>query len=235
MTALGARPSALGRGGPRFATVILDVDSTLAGIEGIDWLARRRGGDLGARIAALTDRAMNGEIPLDAVYGERLALVRPTAAELDALGEAYCAAVAPGAAAAVTALRAAGVRIIVLSGGLLRPILSLARLVGVPAEDVHAVRVDVGAGGMYAGFDAASPLAREGGKLVVARELALARPVLAVGDGITDAEMRPAVDAFALFTGFVRREAAARAADVELSSFDQLVPFVLPPPDSNAS
>jgi len=224
----------LGRAAPRFATVILDVDSTLAGIEGIDWLARRRGGDLGARIAALTDRAMNGEIPLDAVYGERLALVRPTAAELDALGAAYCEAVAPGAGAAVMALRGAGVRIVIVSGGLLQPILSLARLVGVPAEAVHAVRVDVNADGTYAGFDTASPLAREGGKLVVARALAPARPVLAVGDGITDAEMRPAVDAFALFTGFVRREVAARAADVELSSFDQLVSFVLPSPDSSA-
>lgn len=235
MTAPGSRLSALGPGRPRFATVILDVDSTLSGIEGIDWLARRRGGDLGARIAALTDRAMNGEIPLDAIYGERLALVRPTAAELDALGEAYCEAVAPGAVAAVMALRAAGVRIIIVSGGLLRPILTLARLVGVPAEEVNAVRVDVDERGEYAGFDTTSPLAREGGKLVVARSLAPAQPVLAVGDGITDAEMRPALDAFALFTGYVRRDVAARAADVELSSFDQLVPFVFPQPDSPAS
>jgi phosphoserine phosphatase len=61
-----------------FASVILDVDSTLTGIEGIDWLAEHRGADLGARVTELTDRAMRGEIALDAVYGERLALVRPS-------------------------------------------------------------------------------------------------------------------------------------------------------------
>jgi phosphoserine phosphatase len=212
---------------PRFASVILDVDSTLAGIEGIDWLARGRGADVAAAVAEVTERAMNGEIPLDAVYGERLAAVRPTAAELDALGAAYCGALAPGAREAVAALRAAGVRLAIVSGGIRRAILPLARHLGIADDAVRAVRVDVDDEGAYVGFDGASPLAREGGKLVVARELALPRPVLGVGDGITDSEMRPALDAFALFTAFVRREVAARAADVELSSFDDLVSYVL--------
>ena len=212
----------------RFATVILDVDSTLSAIEGIDWLASNRGGDLGARIAALTDRAMNGEIALDAIYGERLALVRPTRAELDALGEAYVAALSPGAHEAVDALREAGVRILIVSGGLRHAILPLAHHLGVPDADVHAVRIDVDAVGEYSGFDVASPLGREGGKLVLLRSLELPRPILGVGDGITDAEMKPALDAFALFTAHVRRDVAARAADVELSSFAQLVPYVLP-------
>jgi HAD superfamily phosphoserine phosphatase-like hydrolase len=212
---------------PRFRTVILDVDSTLSAIEGIDWLARNRGGDLGARIAMLTDRAMNGEIALDAVYGERLALVRPTRAELDALGDAYVAALSEGAREAVAALQAAGARVVIVSGGLRHAILPLARHLGVPAADVHAVRIDVDDAGEYAGFDESSPLAREGGKLELLRSLDLPRPVLGVGDGITDAEMKPALDAFALFTGHVRREVAARAADVELASFAQLVPYVV--------
>ena len=38
-----------------FATVVLDVDSTLSGIEGIDWLAERRGPELAATIVALTN------------------------------------------------------------------------------------------------------------------------------------------------------------------------------------
>ena len=85
---------------PRFASVILDVDSTVAGIEGIDWLAERRGADVAARVVAMTDQAMRGELALDAVYGERLALIRPTREEIDALAQAYRAAVAPGAIAA---------------------------------------------------------------------------------------------------------------------------------------
>src|SRR5262249_28185501 len=63
-----------------FATVILDVDSTVAGIEGIDWLAQRRGPDVAAKIAQLTDDAMRGTLPLEAVYGARLDAIRPTRA-----------------------------------------------------------------------------------------------------------------------------------------------------------
>src|SRR3569623_1791735 len=55
-------------GGPRFGTVVLDVDSTISGIEGIDWLARRRGEIIAHKGASRTDAAMRGEIPLESVY-----------------------------------------------------------------------------------------------------------------------------------------------------------------------
>ena len=47
---------------PRYRSVILDVDSTLCGVEGIDWLARQRGADVAEQTALLTQRAMAGEI-----------------------------------------------------------------------------------------------------------------------------------------------------------------------------
>ena len=39
------------RGSPGFRTIVLDVDSTLCGIEGIDWLAARRGHAIAERVA----------------------------------------------------------------------------------------------------------------------------------------------------------------------------------------
>ena len=101
-----------------FASVILDVDSTLCGLEGIDWLAEHRGGDTGAKVVELTDRAMRGDIDLDAVYGERLALVHPNRDEIAALADAYIASVAPQAGSVVLQLRAAGKRVVLVSGGL---------------------------------------------------------------------------------------------------------------------
>ena len=90
----------------RYAAIVLDADSTIAGIEGIDWLAARRGADTQRAVEALTTRAMDGELALEAVYGERLRIIRPTADDLTALGDAYRAAVAPGAPDAITALQA---------------------------------------------------------------------------------------------------------------------------------
>ena len=73
---------------PAFAAVIFDVDSTISGIEGVDWLAARRSSDIAREVAGVTDTAMRGEIALEQVYGRRLDLVRPTRSDVDALGRA---------------------------------------------------------------------------------------------------------------------------------------------------
>ena len=67
--------------------VCFDCDSTLTAIEGIDWLAARAGA--GRQVEALTRRAMDGEVPLESVYAERLAVVRPHPDDLAALARAY--------------------------------------------------------------------------------------------------------------------------------------------------
>lgn len=213
---------------PRFGGVILDVDSTLCALEGIDWLAARRGADVARRVEAVTERAMQGEIPLEAVYGQRLELVRPDAALLDALGAAYLDTMAPDAEATVHALRDAGVQVAIVSGGIRRAIAPLARRLGVPQECVHAVDVYMDEEGDYSAFDDDSPLATQAGKAEVARRLALPAPVLAVGDGATDLAIRPAVAAFAAYVGTVRRAPVVAGADHVLDSFAALRRLVLP-------
>ena len=211
----------------RFASVILDVDSTLCGIEGIDWLAERRGADVGREVTLLTDCAMRGEIPLDSVYGERLALVRPRRDDIVALSTAYIAAFAAGAKRVVDRLQDEGLRVVLVSGGIREAIVPVASVIGIPSRDVHAVSLLLDASGDYAGFEDTSPLATAEGKRAVAARLGLPRAVLAVGDGATDLAMRPAVDAFAAFVGFVRRDVVVSGADAVLESFDQLLELVL--------
>lgn len=210
-----------------FASVILDVDSTLCGLEGIDWLAERQDADVGREVVRLTDRAMRGEIPLESVYGERLALVRPGRADIQALADAYVAAIAPGAKFTIGRLQDEGCRVVLMSGGLREAILPVASLVGVPTRDVHAVSVILGANDEYEGFEVASALATAEGKRSVAMQLDLPKRVLAVGDGATDLAIRPAVDAFAAYVGFIRREPVVRGADHVIDSFDRLLKLVL--------
>ena len=212
---------------PRFASLVIDVDSTLSGIEGIDWLAVLRGPEMATRIAALTDSAMRGEIPLESVYGERLRMIAPTRREIDALGARYVESIAPDAATVISTLRRAGVAIALVSGGLREAIVPLARLVGADGKALNAVSIRFDRKGRYAGYDERSPLATQAGKERVVRDLALAAPVLGVGDGATDLAMRPALAAFAAYTGFARREPVTRAADFTIESFAQLEGLVL--------
>ena len=212
---------------PNYSTVLLDVDSTLSGIEGIDWLAGRRGPDVAGQVARLTAEAMAGRQLISGVYAARLELVRPSVAELALLAEAYWENVASGAVSAVARLVQAGVRVEAITSGLHDAVAPFLARLGLREERVHAVRVRFGSKGEYRSFDTAAPLVVHGGKRIVAESMSLGSPVLAVGDGITDAEIRPVADAFAVFTGFVRREPIIALADFVVSSFADVERLVL--------
>lgn len=198
----------------RYRAVLLDCDSTLVNVEGIDELAREHQ----EAVAELTARAMAGELALEQIYERRLALARPGRADLDALASRYVAGLVAGARETVAGLQAAGVDVRIVSGGLRPAVLAVGRALGVPDDRVYAVDVLLDAAGEYAGFEADSPLASGGGKRRLIEAIpALPRPALLVGDGATDLEARPAVDAFACFTGVAHRERVAAAADFIIS------------------
>ncbi|HEX2211594.1 MAG TPA: HAD-IB family phosphatase [Longimicrobium sp.] len=195
-----------------FASVVFDCDSTLVAVEGIDELS----GPFRARIQALTEAAMDGTVPLEEVYGRRLELIRPSRARVDEVGAQYVRALVPHARETVAALRWLGKSVRIVSGGLLPAVLAVARELGMDDADVGAVGIHFRADGEYAGFDRESPLARSNGKAQVIGAWNLPRPALLVGDGATDAEARPAVDAFAAYMGVAWRAPVAEAADYVL-------------------
>jgi phosphoserine phosphatase len=211
----------------RFRSIVFDVDSTLSGIEGIDWLAARRGPEVEAWSAALTERAMTGQIPLEAVYGERMGKVRPDKAEIEELGRIYVERIAAGALEMFDELREHEIEAVLVSGGLREAILPLARELGVDESRVHAVSIYFDDSGRYAGFEEGSLMTRQNGKRLTVRNMGLQGPILAVGDGVTDSEIRPVVDGFAAFTGFTRREPVIQRADFIVENFDQLRELVL--------
>jgi phosphoserine phosphatase len=207
----------------KVASIVLDVDSTLCGVEGIDWLAQRRGAEVSKRVRELTDRAMNGEIPLESVYGERLAVIKPTRSDIDDLAQIYRRTIAEDAADFIAQWTKRGLRVVLVSGGIREAIAPLAREIGVP---VYAVSLRFDEKGDYVEYDRASPLATQQGKLDMVRSLALPRPILAVGDGSTDVAMKQEADRFVAYTGFARREQVVAAADSLAGSFSELARFV---------
>jgi phosphoserine phosphatase len=225
----------------RFRTVIFDCDSTLTSLEGIDLLAGAIGPERRAEVEELTDAAMRGVVALEEVYAQRMALVRPSREDLDALGQRYIETLVDDARETVAALRAEGVDVRVVSGGMLPAILILTRHLGLPDEVVAAVDVYFDDDGEYADFDAGSPLAYAGGKRVaIERWLPeLERPIAMVGDGMTDLEAQPVVDAFIAFAGVVERPTVVGAADivVRAPSLAPILPLALdgePPRDPTA-
>lgn len=193
-----------------WGVVFFDVDSTLAAIEGIDRLA---GDD--PEVRRLTDAAMNGELPVDEVYARRLEHIRPSRQAIEALSRDYLEAIVPGAEEVVGELRARGIGVHLVTGGLEPAVLPLARHLGIRPGAVHAVGMTFDESGAYVDFDRRSPLTRNGGKTRVIRDVRIREKGRAalVGDGITDLEAREAVDLFIGFGGVVTRPAVRDEAD----------------------
>lgn len=199
---------------PCFRSVIFDCDSTLSRLEGIDALCDALPPAEAAQVAALTEAAMNGEMALADVYERRLAIVRPSADDLRAVGRRYVETLVAGAREVVTTLREHGVDVGIVSGGLAPAVRVLARSLGLEEDAVHAVDVRFDVDGAYVDFDRASPLWRNQGKMEVLRALRARRhPLLFVGDGVTDLEARDVVDLFVGYGGVAVRDPVRRGAE----------------------
>lgn len=198
-----------------FDIICFDCDSTLSKIEGIDELARRVG--LGDEMSELTNAAMNGIVPLEAVYEQRLSLIRPDQASIDWVADLYISEIVDGVQAVFSTLLAQGKEVHIISGGLRQAILPLAARLQLPESHVHAVDVYFNMDGSYKDYQQTSPLARNGGKADIVSTLKGERSLAVVGDGKTDMEAKQA-GAFVIgFGGVVDRAIVRELADIYIT------------------
>jgi phosphoserine phosphatase len=209
--------------------VFFDCDSTLSTIEGIDELARLKGVE--ARIAELTNAAMDGRIPLQEIYAERLRLLSPTRADMRAIEEAYKKTVVPDARETIAALHAQGRTVFIVSGGLADAVTGFGDWLGVPRKRIHAVGLSYNQlsgrwweyqnsnlSECYLMYDE-SPLTQQHGKADVIHSLRdRDRRAMLVGDGSSDLAAAHAVDVFVGFGGVVVRPLVAANAPIFLTT-----------------
>jgi phosphoserine phosphatase len=196
----------------RFNVICFDCDSTLSKIEGIDELAERVG--LGAEMSKLTDAAMNGEVPLEAVYERRLSLIRPDRDSINWLADLYIEQIVDGVKEVFETLTAPDKELHIISGGIRQAILPLARYLGLSETQVHAVDIYFNEDGSYLNYDQNSPLARSGGKAEICRRLLKTQGSLVmIGDGKTDMEAKQAGAVVIGFGGVVDRQIVRDQAD----------------------
>lgn len=214
---------------PRGKLIFFDCDSTLSSIEGIDELGRTRGPEVFKMVEHLTHQAMNGEVPISEVFGRRMEIIRPDRATAEKVARQYLDTVVAGVPEVISALKADGWTPVILSGGFEPLIRPLANALGI--QHVEAVPLHFDGNGNYAGYGAAYPTTRNGGKPEVIREwkqALLPEATVMVGDGISDLETRPEVDLFIGFGGVVQREVVRQAADAWITSMSDFGNVALP-------
>lgn len=185
-----------------YQNIIFDLDSTLVAIEGLDWLANRKG--VGAELAIITAQAMNGQIPQREAMRRKLAMIRPSLSDLVELGREYVERTVPGAKELVSRLQQAGQTVWIITGNFQPAVGILASSLGVPLRNVIASELAFDEQGEYASLDLEQPLVNNFGKARVIKELRISSVVM-VGDGVTDLETKPVVDLFIGYGGVISR------------------------------
>jgi phosphoserine phosphatase len=180
--------AALHRHGRKKRLLIADMDSTLIEQECIDEMAAAAG--VGPRIAAITERAMRGEIAFQPALRERVGLLAgvPLAVPESVLAERV--SLTPGARTLVQTMRAAGAHTALITGGFTLFAEAVAARLGV---DEYRANVLLHEGGRLTGRVAEPILGRDAKEAAVRDMLDRLglepQEALAVGDGANDAGM----------------------------------------------
>ncbi len=196
--------------------LVADMDSTLIGQECIDELAAVAG--IGAHVAAITERAMRGELPFDSALRERVALLKDLPASVidDVLAKRI--RLNPGARTLAATMRARGGYVAVVSGGFVQFTGVVAKWIG---ADIHrANRLEVADGRLTGRV--LEPILGADAKLSALRELTrqlglLPSQTLAVGDGANDLAM---LGEAGLGVAYRAKPKVAAAADARIDHAD---------------
>jgi phosphoserine phosphatase len=216
-----------------YPVTLFDCDSTLSAVEGIDELPADPGCQ--QRVAELTESAMDGKMPLEDVYGERLAILNPTQGEMRKVKTKYKSAAVPHAQEVIAALDATDTETWIISGGLLEPVAEFATWLGVHPDRVRAVETEFdplsgnwwqgGSDPQYADHDKGHLTTTTGKADVIRSSVTNPGRRLLIGDGVSDLAASEEVDLFVAYAGVVARPAVVSAAPVVVTS-ESLAPVL---------
>ncbi|MBK5925996.1 phosphoserine phosphatase SerB [Rhodobaculum claviforme] len=168
--------------------LLADMDSTMIEQECIDELAVVAG--IGPQIAAVTARAMNGELEFESALRERVALLAGLDAAVIAEVLAERITYTPGGRALVATMKAHGATCVLVSGGFTAFTGAVAAHLGFDAHRANLLEV---ADGRLSGSVAEPILGRaakrEALEELCARHALTPADVLAIGDGANDLDM----------------------------------------------
>jgi phosphoserine phosphatase len=174
--------------GRRKRLLIADMDSTMIGQECIDELADRIG--LKARVAAITERAMRGDIAFEPALRERVELLKDLSVSVVADVIAERISLTPGGRALVATMRANGAHTCLVSGGFTLFSERIAAMIGF--DENRANRLVIADGRLVGRVE--EPILGRQAKLAALEDLTAhlglaPTATLAVGDGANDLAM----------------------------------------------
>jgi D-3-phosphoglycerate dehydrogenase len=213
-----------------FTTYILDFDSTIITCESLDELARIALADNPSRqeimsqLEALTAQGMAGTLAFDESLRQRLNLFSATQANITSLIAGLKDCITPSLLANRAWLEYNKEHIYIISGGFEEYIKPIIAMIGLMPEHVYANRFIFDGSLNITGYDYTRYTSHSGGKVAQAHVLELPHPLIAIGDGYTDYELKNSgeVDEFWAFIEHVERPEVVAEADHILQNFHDM-------------
>ncbi len=211
--------------------LIVDFDSTFVQVETLDELAaialaeHPESERVIEKIRTITAQGMDGKISLAESLAERLKLLSANKKHIEQLVSSLADKVSPSFKRNAVFLEQFADSIYIVSSGFKEYILPIVSKFGIKEDHVFANTFTYDEAGNINGLDASNPLCQDQGKVRVVNNLNLEGSVWAVGDGITDYEIRAAgaADIFYAFTENVERASVTAKADVVIKNFDEFL------------
>jgi D-3-phosphoglycerate dehydrogenase / 2-oxoglutarate reductase len=211
--------------------IIIDFDSTLTQVEGLDELAnialagnpdRKK---IVAEIKAITDKGMNGEMSVPEGLRQRINLLKANRGHINDLVEFLFTKISDSFERNKTFLTENAADIYIVSGGFKEFIVPIVTSLGILEENVYANTFIFDENDNIVGLDSENPLAQEKGKVKLLKSLNLQGEIVVIGDGFTDYELKASglANRFYAFTENVERPNVVAVADHITPSLDEFL------------
>jgi D-3-phosphoglycerate dehydrogenase len=210
---------------------IIDFDSTFTQVETMEELAAislKNDPEKEAiieQIKHLTDLAMDGKMPFNKSLKARIALLSAKKYHLNMLVNRLRKKVTPSFARNKEFFKKYQGRVLIVSGGFKEFIAPVVKSFFIDEDCIYANTFIYDKKNNIIGSDEENPLAQEGGKVKLLKQLRLKGQVIAIVDGYTDYQMRESgmAEQFFAFTENIARERVLAKADYIAPSLDEIL------------
>ncbi|RCH56771.1 phosphoserine phosphatase [Mucilaginibacter hurinus] len=210
---------------------IIDFDSTFTQVEALDELARislKSHPDreqIYQQIEDLTNLAMEGKLSFSESLEGRVKLLQANREHLKLLVTHLKKKVSTSFSRNTIFFKNHADEVLIVSGGFKEFITPVVTEYHIKKENIYANTFVFDEDGNIIGYDRDNPLSKEGGKVILLKELNLQGDIYGIGDGYSDFQLKESglIKKFFAFTENIERKSVAEKADHITPSFDEFL------------
>lgn len=210
---------------------IIDFDSTFTQVEALDELARislKSHPDrelIYKQIEDLTNLAMEGKLSFSQSLEGRVKLLQANRDHLKLLVSHLRKKVSKSFSRNTQFFKDHQDEVLIVSGGFKEFITPVVTEYHIKKENIYANTFVFDENDNIVGYDRENPLSKEGGKVILLKELNLQGDIFGIGDGYSDFQLKESgmIKTFFAFTENIERKSVAERADHVTPSFDEFL------------